>query len=164
MKLLLATLLFCFSTLTQAADTRFDSIYFFQSQKELEAKGINVDTFGRYSRNLQLQIYRALKKAKMPESAGYLVVAIRADGVVTSWLDMAPAVHEYYDNQIYEVVQKVPPVDVTAGVLVFGIKMAINTAVHTKKAIPAPPDWADAKKKINDPNNIEELVLSIWPE
>jgi hypothetical protein len=53
---------------------------------------------------------------------------------------------------------------VNGGVLVFGIKMAINTAVHTKKAIPAPLDWADAKKKINGANNIEELVLSIWPE
>ncbi|MBC3920795.1 hypothetical protein H8L32_25235 [Undibacterium sp. CY18W] len=164
MKLLLATLLLCFSALTQAAETRFDSIYFFQSQKQLEQKGINVDSFGRYTRALQTQIYRALKKVKMPESAGYLVVAIRSDGAVTSWLDMAPAVHEYYDNQIYEIVQKLPPVDVTSGILVFGIKMAIDTAVHTKKAVPAPADWADAKKKISDPNNIEELVLSIWPE
>ncbi|MFZ6871553.1 hypothetical protein ACO0LF_05720 [Undibacterium sp. Di27W] len=164
MKLLLATLLLCFSTLTQAAEARFDSIYFFQSQAELEKKGINVDSFGRYTRALQTQIYKALKKAKMPESAGYLVVAIRSDGEVTCWLDMTPAVHEYYDNQIYEIVKKVQPVSVESGILVFGMKMAIDTAVHTKKAVPAPADWAEAKKKMNDPNNIEELVLSRWPE
>ncbi len=164
MKLLLAALLFCFATLTQAAETRFDSIYFFQSQQQLEQKGINVDSFGRYTRVLQTQIYKALKKVKIPASAGYLVVAIRSDGAVTSWLDMTPAVHEYYDNQIYEIVQKLPPVDVTSGILVFGMKMAIDTAVHTKKTVPSPPDWAAAKKKIGDPDNIEELVLSIWPE
>ncbi|MFZ6641163.1 hypothetical protein ACO0LL_15545 [Undibacterium sp. TC4M20W] len=164
MKLLLATLLLCISTLTQAAETRFDSVYFFQSQAELEKKGINVDTFGRYTRALQTQIYKALKKVKMPASAGYLVVAIRSDGEVTCWLDMTPAVDAYYDNQIYETIKKIPPVDVQSGILVFGIKMAIDTAVHTKKTIPAPADWAEAKKKLNDPNNIEELVLSLWPE
>ena len=164
MKLLLAILLFCFSTLTQAAETRFDSIYFFQPQAELEKKGINVDTFGRYTRTLQSQIYKALKKAKMPESAGYLVIAIRSDGDVACWLDMKPVVNEYYDNQIYETVKKINPVEVNSGILVFGMKMAIDTAVHTKKTVPAPPDWAEAKKKLNDPNNIEELVLSLWPE
>ncbi len=164
MKLLLATLLFCFSTLTQAADTRFDSIYFFQSQAELEKKGINIDSFGRYTRLLQTRIYKALKKAKMTESAGYLVVAIRADGDVASWLDMTPKVHEFYDNQIDEIVKKVQPVEINSGILVFAIKMAIDTAVHTRKPVPLPPDWVEAKKKLNDPNNIEELVLAVWPE
>lgn len=164
MRLLLATMLFCFTTLTQAADTRFDSIYFFQSQAELEKKGINIESFGRYTRVLQTQIYRTLKKVKMPQSAGYLVVAVRSDGEVATWLDMTPAVHEHYDNQIYETVKKINPVDVRSGILVFGIKMAIDTAVHTQKVMPEPPDWVEARKKLKDTNNIEELVLSLWPE
>lgn len=164
MKLLLATLLLSFSMLTQAAETRFDSIYFFQSQAELEQKGIKIETFGPYTRNLQKLIYRALKKVKLPESAGYLIVAIRSDGEVATWFDMSPKVHEYYENQIDDIVRKAPTIDVKNGIFVFGIKMAIETPVHTKKVVPAPAEWADARKKLNDPGNIEELVLSVWPE
>jgi len=164
MRLLLVTFLLCFSTLVSAAETRFDSLYFFQSEQTMQAKGITVDNLGRYSRKLQSAIYRALKNVKMPPSSGYLVVAMRADGVVTSWLDMKPAVHEFYDNQIYDIVQKLPVIDVQSGVFVFAIKMSIDTPVFTKKAVPEPADWVEAKKKISNPNDIEQLVLSIWPE
>ena len=164
MKLLLAALLFSVSLLAQAAETRFDSFYFFQPDSVLQQKGIDVETLGRYSRAVQTRVYKALKSAKLPASSGYLVIAIRSDGAVASWLDMQPAVHQYYDNQIYDVIQKIQPVEVRTGILVFAIKMAIDTPVFTRKAVPAPSDWADARKKINDPNNIEELVLSVWPE
>jgi len=164
MKSLLAALLLCCSSLTLAAETRFDSFYFFQSEAVLQEKGINVDTLGRYSRTLQSRIYQSLKKVKMPPSAGYLVIAIRSDGAVTSWLDMQPAVHEYYDNQIYEIIQKLPAPDVKTGIFVFAIKMAIDTPVHTKKAVPSPSDWAEAKKRLVNKDNIEELVFSVWPE
>jgi len=164
MRLLLATLLLSFSTLVFAAETRFDSIYFFQSEQTLQAKGITIDNLGRYSRKLQSAIYRSLKNAKVPPGSGYLVIAMRADGVVTSWLDMKPAIHEFYDNQIYDIVQKLPVIDVQSGVFVFAIKMSIDTPVFTKKAVPEPADWVEAKKKISNPNDVEQLVLSIWPE
>ncbi|MBC3862119.1 hypothetical protein H8K32_08430 [Undibacterium jejuense] len=164
MRLLLATLLFCFSTLVSAAETRFDSLYFFQSEETMQAKGITIENLGRYSRKLQSAIYRSLKAAKLPPSSGYLIVAIRSDGAVTSWLDMKPAVHEFYDNQIYDVVQKLPVMDVKTGIFVFAIKMSLETPVFTKKPVPEPADWVDAKKKLNNPNDIEQLVFSVWPE
>ena len=164
MRLLLATILLCFSTLVSAAETRFDSIYFFQSEETMQAKGITIENLGRYSRKLQSAVYRSLKSVKMPPSSGYLVVAIRADGAVTSWLDMKPAIHEFYDNQIYDIVQKLPVMDIQSGVFVFAIKMSIETPVFTKKPVPEPVDWIDAKKKIGNSNDIEQLVLSIWPE
>lgn len=164
MKYLLAAWLFSVSLLAQAADTRFDSMYFFQSESVLQQKGINVDSLGRYMRAVQSRVYKLLKSAKLPPSSGYLVIAIRSDGEVASWLDMQPVIHEYYDNQIFDTIQKIQPLEVNNGIVVFAIKMAVDTAVFTKKAVPAPPDWADARKKIADPNNIEQLVLSIWPE
>jgi len=39
MRLLLATLLFCFTTLVSAAETRFDSLYFFSQKKPCRLKG-----------------------------------------------------------------------------------------------------------------------------
>ena len=164
MKLLLTSILMSFSMLATAAETRFDSFYFFQSDSVMQKKGVTVDNLGRYSRGLQTRIYKALQNVKMPPSAGYLVIAIRSDGEVASWLDMTPTVHEYYDNQIYDVVQKTQPIAISTGILVFAIKMAIDTPVHTKKTIPNPPDWDEARKKLSDPDNIEQLVLSIWPE
>ena len=164
MRLLLAALLLTASLLAQAAETRFDSIYFFQPDNVLQQKGIDVETLGRYSRAVQTRVYKALKSVKLPASSGFLVIAVRSDGAVASWLDMQPAVHQYYDNQIYDVIQKIQPLEVRSGIFVFAIKMAIDTPVFTKKPVPAPPDWTDARKKANDPNNIEELVLSVWPE
>ncbi|MDE2427440.1 MAG: hypothetical protein KGM99_01855 [Burkholderiales bacterium] len=164
MKSLLAILLLCCATLGQAAETRFDAFYFFQSEKVMQQKQVNFEELARYSRKIQSAVWKALKKAQMPASAGYLVVAVRSDGEVATWLDMTPAVHEYYDNQIYDAVRKVAPVHVESGILVFAVKMAIDTAVHTRKSFPTPPGWDDARKKLNDPDNIEELVLSLWPE
>ncbi|MEB0137813.1 MULTISPECIES: hypothetical protein [unclassified Undibacterium] len=164
MKALLAAILLCLSTLASAAVTRFDSLVFFQSETVLQEKGINKETLGRYSRNLQSNIYRLLKNVTLPPSSGYLVIAMRSDGAVTSWLDMQPKVHEFYDNQIYDIVQKMIPLNINKGIFVFAIKIAIDTPVFTKKPMPEPPDWVAAKKKISNPSDIEELVLSVWPE
>jgi hypothetical protein len=74
------------------------------------------------------------------------VIAIRSDGATYSWLDMTPTVHEYFDNQIYDIVQKLPPPDVKTGIFVFAMKMAIDTPVFTRKAVPEPADWPAARK------------------
>ncbi|MFZ4528286.1 MAG: hypothetical protein ACOYNW_07305 [Undibacterium curvum] len=164
LKTLIASALLSISALASAADTRFDSFYFFQPESVLQEKGVNVDSLGRYTRAVQTQIYKSLKNAKLPASSGYLVIAIRSDEEVATWLDMKPVVHEYYDNQIYEVVKNLQPPQIKKGIFVFAIKMAIDTPVHTKKSIPNPPGWDDARKKLADPGSIEHLVLSLWPE
>lgn len=164
MRLLLAALLLSLSAWTSAAEVRFDAFYFFQPDPVLQQKGVTADNLGRYSRALQSKIYQTLKKAKIPVTSGYLVVAIRSDGATASWLDMSPALHEYYAGQIDDIVQKLPPFEVRSGIVVFAMKMAVDTPVQTRKARPEPPDWADARKKISNPDNIEELVLSVWPE
>ena len=164
MRRFLALSLLCCSTLASAAVTRFDSMVFFQTENVMQDKGVNVDNLGRYVRKLQSKIYHTLLAVKMPPSSGYLVVAVRADGAVTSWLDMQPAVHEYYDNQIYDIVQKQTPLEINSGVFVFAIKMAIETPVFTNKAMPNPAGWSAAKKALNNPDDIEELMLSVWPE
>ncbi|MBI3283793.1 MAG: hypothetical protein HYZ65_02925 [Burkholderiales bacterium] len=164
MKRLLATLLLSCAALAQAAEVRFDSHYFFQSEQVMAEKKIDLQQLVRYSRKVQWQVWNTMKKVKLPPSAGYLVLAVRADGEVASWLDMGPAVHAYYEHQILAAAQKVQALDVAQGVLVYAIKMSIDTPVHTRKPLPAPPDWDEAKKKMGDPDNIEELVLSVWPE
>ena len=164
MKSLLAALLLSCCTLVQAAEVRFDNYYFYQSEAVMTKKGITVDNLGRYSRGVQSAVYKALKSAKLSPSAGYLVIAVRSDGDVATWLDMKPAVHEYYDNQIYETVRRLQPPLIKEGIFVFAIKMAIDTPVHTKKAVPNPPGFDEARKKLADPNSIEHLVLSMWPE
>jgi len=105
-----------------------------------------------------------LKKAKMPVSNGYLVVAVRSDGAVAAWLDMQPALHEYYENEVIQAVMKVPPFYVEEGIVVFGIKMAIDTAKHTVKNKPNPAAWNDYRKGLSNPADIEQLVLAAWPE
>lgn len=172
MKLLLGILLLIFASLASlvnAAEPRFDSVYFFQSEKTLTDKQVNFEDLARFSRKMQSNVWNALKKASMPNSNGFLVVAVRADGEISAWLDMEPALHEYYDNQVIEAVKKVPPFAVAQGTVVFGIKMLIDTpkfmtarAKHTTRSKPSVKEWAAAQAKLSDPDDIDGLMLAVW--
>jgi hypothetical protein len=147
-----------------AAEPRFDATYFFQGEDELKEKQINFADMARYSRQLQLQIWKALKPANMPPGNGYLVIAVRADQAVAVWLDMAPALSEEYQEKISAAVKKVSPFAVAQGTVVFGIQMSINTAKHTQKSKPAPAAWQNAKRQGLRDSEIETLVGAIWPD
>lgn len=168
MKHLLSALLCC-SVLMLAGcqknvQVRFDSVYFFQTEEDLQKKKIDLEQLSQYTRNLQSQVAKVMQKGQTTPGNGYVVVAVRSDQEVAVWLDMEPALHEYYDYEIVEAIKKMRPFDVDTGIVVFGIKMAIDTPKHTTKAIPEPKDWIEAKKKVGDPNDVEQIVLSIWPE
>lgn len=150
--------------LLHAAQSRFDSYYFFQTEEVLKEKKVNFEDMARFSRNLQSQVWKVLKAAKIKPGTGYLVVAVRSDQEVAVWFDMEPALHEYYENAIAEVANKIRPFHVESGVVVFAVKLSIDTAKHTDKAVPEPKAWLEAKQKLGAPDNIEEVVLSIWPE
>lgn len=143
---------------------RFDSVYFFQEEEVLKTKKVNFEEMATYTRGLQTVVAKVLKKAQIKPGNGYIVVAVRSDQEVAVWLDMAPVLHEFYDYEIVEAIKKLRPFAVDSGIVVFAIKMAIETPKHTEKAIPEPPVWTEAKSKLADPNDIEQLVLSIWPE
>jgi len=157
---LLLSLLACDQTIVP----RFDSVYFFQEEDVLKAKKVNFEEMSVYTRSLQTTVAKVLKKAQVKPSNGYIVVAIRSDQETAVWLDMEPALHEYYDYEIVEAIKKLQPFAVDNGIVVFAIKMAIETPKHTEKAVPEPEAWKEAKKKVADPNDVEQLVLSIWPE
>ena len=171
MKLLLSSLLFLFTSLVHAAEPRFDSIYFYQSEKALAEKQVNFEDLARFSRKMQSNVWNVFKKANMPNSNGFLVVAVRADGDISAWLDMEPALHEYYDNQVVEAVKKVPPFVVAQGAVVFAIKMLIDTpkfmtdrAKHTTRSKPSVKEWKAAISKMANPDDIDELMLAVWPQ
>lgn len=146
---------------------RFDSVYFFQSEDELSKKKVNLEHVSIYTRNVQAAISKALKNAKnqqIPATKAYVVVAVRSDNEVAVWLDAEPVMHEYFEYEITEAVRKLGPFQVDSGIVVLAIKMAINTPVHIDKAVPAPKEWEQAKSKVGDPNDIEQVVLAVWPE
>jgi hypothetical protein len=147
-----------------AAEPRFDATYFFQSEATLKEKQIDFKDLARYSRQIQSQVWKALKKVSLAPSRGYLVIAVKADQQVGVWLDMEPALHEYYENEVLEASKKVLPFYVAEGAVVFGIQMSIDSPVHTRKTKPEPKAWAEAKKKLENPNDIEALVQAAWPE
>jgi hypothetical protein len=143
---------------------RFDSVYFFQNEEVLKTKKVNFEEMSVYTRGLQTVVAKVLKKAQIKPGNGYIVVAVRSDQEVAVWLDMEPVLHEYYDYEIVEAIKKLQPFAVENGIVVFAIKMAIETPKHTEKAVPEPQAWKEAKQKLADPNDIEQFVLSIWPE
>ncbi|MES2049566.1 MAG: hypothetical protein V4447_14285 [Pseudomonadota bacterium] len=171
MKLLLGSLLLMFASLVHAAEPRFDTVYFYQSEKALQEKQVNFEDLARFSRKMQSNVWNALKKASMPNSSGFLVVAVRADGEISAWLDMEPALHEYYADQVVEAVKKVAPFAVAQGTVVFGIKMLIDTpkfmtdrTKHTARSKPSVKEWKAAQAKLADPDDIDELMLAVWPK
>lgn len=164
LKLLFASALLSCSAFAHAADIRFDSHYFYQAENVLTAKGIKFDELARYSRNVQSKIWKALNKVKLPVSRGYLIIAFRADGAVATWLEMQPEVHEYYANEIDQAVKKVTPPPITDGTVVFAMKMSIDTPQHVPDHKPEAKDWAQARKHVPNPDDIEALVRAAWPE
>jgi hypothetical protein len=164
MKRLLCSVLLMLSTLVQAAEPRFDEVVFFQSEQVMLEKQVKFEEVARFSRKLQSNIWSALKKAKMPVSSGYVAIAVKADGQVAAWLDMEPALHEYYENEVLQAAMKTPPFYVAEGSVVFGIKMAIDTPKHTRKAKPDPKEWQAARKKLGNTDDIEAIVQAAWPE
>lgn len=171
MKLWFAVVLLSFSALAQAVEVRFDSVYFFQSEEQLREKQVDLEEVARFSRKMQAQVWKSLKKVKMPDSHGYLVIAVRADGQVAAWLDMQPPLHEYYEYEVLQAVRKVPAFAVADGSVVFGIKMTLDTPrimserfKHTARAKPEPAEWKEARKKLANPEDVEELVMAVWPE
>jgi hypothetical protein len=168
MKRLLSILLSCCMLILAGCQknvqVRFDSVYFFQTEEDLQKKKINLEQLSQYTRTLQTQVAKVMQKGQTTPGNGYIVVAVRSDQEVAVWLDMEPVLHEYYDYEIVEAIRKMRPFDVDSGIVVFGIKMAIDTPKHTDKAIPEPKDWIGAKKKVGDPNDVEQIAMSIWPE
>lgn len=171
MKFWFAAVLFSFAALAQAVEVRFDAVYFFQSEQQLKEKQVDFEEVARFSRKMQAQVWKSLKKVNMPDSNGYLVVAVRADGQVAAWLDMQPALHEYYENEVVQAVRKIPAFSVADGSVVFGIKMTVDTPKimserfkHSTRVRPEPAEWKEARKKLSNPEDIEELVMAVWPE
>ncbi|MFZ6819056.1 hypothetical protein [Undibacterium sp. Ji22W] len=168
MKRLLTTFCCCVLLMLSACEkelqVRFDNLHFFQNEEQLQAMKIDQDQLAQYTRNLQARVGKIMKKAQAAPGNGYIVVAIRSDEEVAVWLDMEPVLHEYYEYEIIESIKKMRPLAVDHGILVFAIKMAVDTAVHTSKVIPEPKAWIEAKKKVGDPDDVEQVVLSVWPE
>lgn len=164
MKRLLCSLLLMLTTLAQAAEPRFDEVVFFQSEQVMLEKQVKFEEVARFSRKLQSNIWNALKKAKMPVSSGYVAIAVKADGQVAAWLDMEPALHEYYENEVLQAAMKTAPFYVAEGSVVFAIKMAVDTPKHTRKAKPDPKEWQAARKKLGNTDDIEAIVQAAWPE
>lgn len=147
----------------RAAEPRFEATYFFQGEDELKEKQINFADMARYSRQIQSQIWKALKPVTMQVSNGYLVVAVRDDQAVAVWLDMEPVLTEDSQERINAAVKKVAPFAVAQGTVVFGLQMSINTAKHTQKPRPAPVAWQSAKRKKIQDSDVEALVTALWP-
>jgi hypothetical protein len=129
----------------------------------MQDKQVNAQNLGRFARAAQSAVYKALKKYKLGSTNGYLVLAVRADGQVAAWLDLDPALHEFYEAQILEAVRSVQPFPVSQGSVVFAIKIAIDTPVFTAKDKPAPPAWDEAKKRIGE-DDIEALSSAAWSQ
>ncbi len=168
-RLLLVLMFLCVGALAackmpkQSIMPRFDSVYFFQTEDELKQKKVNFEQVSIFSRNLQSAVAKTFNGSQIATANGYIVVAVRSDGKIASWLDMEPNLHEYYEYEIAEAIKKLQPFEVSEGIVVFAIKMAVETPVHTSKEVPEPKDWKEARTKLEDPNNIEQLVLSLWP-
>ncbi|MBR7800423.1 hypothetical protein [Undibacterium fentianense] len=164
LSLFLAAVLLALSGCDKNVQVRFDSVYFFQSEEDLQKKKVDPEEMSRYTRNLQSQVAKVMKSAQAVPGNGYIVVAVRSDEEVAAWLDMEPALHEYYDYEIVEAIKKLRPFKVETGIVVFAIKMAVDTPKHTEKPLPEPTALKEAQQKVGDPKDIEQVVLAAWPE
>ena len=144
-------------------DTKFGAVVMLQPDSVLEERGVLTIDFADFVKSAQTSTANIWKNTKLPESSGFLVLAVRAGGKVNAWLDMEPELPVSVESPTIQRLRSLPGFYVTNGTIVFAIKLSINGAPETSRQTPLPKEWAVVLKSKSLPADTESLVQLVWP-
>ncbi len=94
-----------------------------QPDSVLEERGVLTMDFDDFVKSAQTSTANIWKNTKLPESSGFLVLAVRAGGKVNAWLDMEPELPVSVESPTIQRLRSLPGFYVTNGTIVFAIKL-----------------------------------------
>ena len=97
-------------------------------------------------------------------TAGFLALAVRPGGRLKAWTDFKPALAADTETALLQAVDAVPPVSVTGGVVVVGLRVSVWGARPPERHAPAPDAWREAARRAGHPLPLDELIDVVWPE
>ncbi|QWP77649.1 hypothetical protein J5226_04350 [Lysobacter sp. K5869] len=144
-----------------AAPYAVNSIVLMQPQEALQERVDGAEPLANYIKALNAAAQEHLRKAAPGAPAsGYVVVAVRADGVRRVWLDYAPALPAAVADGLRATLERVPPMRVRGGAAVFAINASLWGGAPAS-AGPAPTEWRKAAERLGQPMEAEAFALRL---
>lgn len=164
MKRLLSSVLLMLPCLTWAADVEFHMIRFFDTTPVVKHRVNDTAALGEYLKKSQSAVRQKMKDYKIAPSAGFLVLAVRADGRTNAWLDMVQPVPKEIETAVIKTARKIAPFPVKSGTLLIALDMTINGGFIPENVSPYPQEWLDYANtcKACGELDAETIVSKVW--
>ncbi len=164
MKLLLSFMLLVTPCFTWAADVEFHMIRFFDPPPVVKQRVNDTAALGAYLKKSQAVVRQKMKSYKLAPSAGFLVLAVRADGRTNAWLDMVEPVPHEVETAVIKAAKKVAPFAVKSGTVLVALDMTINGGLIPENVSPYPQEWLDYADNCHACGELdaETIVSRIW--
>jgi len=97
-------------------------------------------------------------------SAGFIVLAIRSGGRSKVWLDFWPLLPSKTEASLLPALEKVAPLDVRDGLVVFAIDASLWGAAPTREKAPRPNEWTRITRERGAATDAETIVDALWAD
>lgn len=163
---LLGTLFFLLPQVVMAADAVTNlGVVLLQHGDVIQQRVQSVDALAEYVRKVEVAAATALQlEFQRKPAGGFIVVAVRPDGKSKSWLDFEPEMPGATQAALRKSIEKVPPLEVKSGVVVFAIKVSVWGGKSPSRFAPAPSEWKAQAQRAGKTLEVSELVELVWNE
>ena len=97
-------------------------------------------------------------------SAGFVVLAVRPGRRSKVWLDFWPLLPAQTEARLLPALEKVAPLDVRGGLVVFAIDASLWGAPATAEKAPRPNEWTRVTRERGAATDAETIVEALWPD
>lgn len=161
---LLPVILLMLPCLSRAADVEFHMIRFFDPTPVVKQRVNDTTALGEYLKKSQAAVRQKMRDYRLAPSAGFLVLAVRADGRTNAWLDMVQPLPKKVEIAVIKAARKIAPFPVKSGTLLVALDMTINGGFIPENVSPYPQEWLDYANNCHACGELdaETIVSKVW--
>jgi hypothetical protein len=162
----LGTLLVLLPQVVMAADALTNlGVVLLQHGDVMQQRVQSVDAMAEYVRKVQDAAATGLQlQFQRKPAGGFIVVAVRPNGKTKAWVDIEPEMPGATQAALCQSIEKVPPLEVRHGIVVFAIKVSIWGGKAPSRFAPAPSEWKAQAQRAGKALEVSELVERVWSE
>lgn len=162
---IIAFLMLLIPTICNAANAEYLKIHLMQPKNVILEKLDGIDELDRYVKEVERTINKQISALPPAQSWGFLVIAVRDDGKIKSWLDTDDNVPAEIAKTMTDIAENTKPFTVKEGAVVFSLGFATDGGDLPANKMPFPNDWKQVANCNNEDcaeKNAEEIVLKSW--
>ena len=159
----LALILMLIPAACGAAEIDYLKINMMQPRALILQKMDGIAGMSNYVKAVETKIHSSLSKVDSMPVWGYLVIAVRQDGKIKSWIDSDEEISPVVQQIMQDAAKSTRAFHVKAGAVIFALGFGINGADIPPEIMPFPDEW----KKVSQcqaeeckNQNAEEIVLT----